>query len=102
MQTHGWFRIVTSSPLGPKASIGESGCRRSTEHPLRGSAGGIGGAVQLVILGGELGFFVEHELVDGVNAVLQGVEAGCRLTRRGAAALEVKLAGQHHNPSGDG
>jgi hypothetical protein len=41
---------------------------------------GIGGAVVFVVFGGELGeifgFFVEHDLVNGVDAVLEGVEAG--------------------------
>jgi len=51
---------------------------------------GIGTAVVLVIFCGELGevlgFFVEHDLVDGVNAVLQGVEAGYGLACGGARA----------------
>ncbi len=42
------------------------------------------------ILGGELGeilrFFVEHDLVNGVDAVLQGVEAGHGLARGGAGS----------------
>jgi hypothetical protein len=49
---------------------------------------GIDGAVVFVVFGGELGevfgFFVEHDLVNGVDAVLEGVEAGGRLARSGA------------------
>jgi hypothetical protein len=49
---------------------------------------GIGGAVMFVVLGGELGeifrVLVEHDLVDGVDAVLQGVEAGCGFGPGGA------------------
>jgi hypothetical protein len=44
---------------------------------------GIGGAVLLVVFGGEFGEifggFVEHDLVNGADAVLEGVEAGCGL-----------------------
>jgi hypothetical protein len=51
---------------------------------------GIGGAVVFVVFGGELGeifgFFVEHDLVNGVDAVLQGVEPGYGLARGGARA----------------
>ena len=51
---------------------------------------GIRGAVQLVIFGGEvgeiLGFFVEHDLVNGEEAVLQGVESGDGFSRGGARA----------------
>jgi hypothetical protein len=45
---------------------------------------GIGGAVVLVEFGGEigeiLGGFVEHDLLLGIDAVLEGVEAGRGLT----------------------
>jgi hypothetical protein len=38
----------------------------------------------LVVFGGELGEifggFVEHDLLSGIDAVLEGVEAGCGLT----------------------
>jgi hypothetical protein len=51
---------------------------------------GIGGAVVFVVFGGEFGeifgFFVEHDLVNGVDAVLQGVEAGYGFARSGAGA----------------
>jgi hypothetical protein len=45
---------------------------------------GIGGAVMLVVFGREpgeiFGGFVEHDLVLGIDAVLEGVEAGRGLT----------------------
>ena len=51
---------------------------------------GIGGVVMFVVFGGELGEilggFVEHDLVNGVDAVLQGVESGCGLSRGGAGS----------------
>jgi len=51
---------------------------------------GIGGTVQLMILGGELGeifgFFIEHDLVDGVDAVLEGVESGNGFSSGGAGS----------------
>ncbi len=50
---------------------------------------GVGGAVLLVVLGGELGEiaggFVEHDLVNGEDAVLRGVVAGCGLALGGWA-----------------
>jgi hypothetical protein len=49
---------------------------------------GIGGAVVFVVFGGELGEiaggFVEHDLVNGDDAVLHGVVAGCGLALSGA------------------
>ena len=51
---------------------------------------GIGGTVMFVVFGCELGeifgFFVEHDLVNGVDAVLQGVETGYGFARGGARA----------------
>jgi hypothetical protein len=51
---------------------------------------GIGGVVVFVVFGGEIGeifgFFVEHELVDGEDAVLESVESGHGLARGGARA----------------
>ena len=61
---------------------------------------GIGWVVMFVVLGGKLGeifgFFVEHDLVNGEDAVLQGVEAGLGLACGGAGAgrfLRVGAAG---------
>ena len=61
---------------------------------------GIGGAVVFVVFGGELGeifgFFVEHDLVDGVDAVLEGVETRYGLARGSAGTgrfLRVGAAG---------
>jgi hypothetical protein len=49
---------------------------------------GIGGAVVFVVFGAELGEilggFVEHDLVLGMDAVLEGVVAGCGLALGGA------------------
>ena len=49
---------------------------------------GIGGAVVLVVFGGEsgeiAGGFVEHDLMNGDDAVLHGVVAGCGLALGGA------------------
>ncbi|MGA3238232.1 MAG: hypothetical protein ABSG03_18220 [Bryobacteraceae bacterium] len=51
---------------------------------------GVGGAVVFVVFGGELGeilgFFVEHDLVDGVDAVLESVETGGGLAGGGAGS----------------
>jgi hypothetical protein len=51
---------------------------------------GIGGAVVFVVFGGELGevfgFFVERDLVDGVDAVLESVETGGGLAGGGAGS----------------
>src|SRR5580700_2041252 len=48
---------------------------------------GVGGAVMFVVFGGELGeifgFFVEHDLGMGEDAVLHGVVAGCGLALSG-------------------
>jgi hypothetical protein len=90
----------------PADSLRASACAGHGPAPLglgvdREAALGIGGAVQFVILGGELGeilgFFVEHDLVDGVDAVLQGVESGSGLTCGGARFgrfLRVGAAGR--------
>jgi hypothetical protein len=49
---------------------------------------GIGGGVLLVVFGGEfgeiVGGFVEHDLVNGADAVLEGV---CRLSRKGSFVI---------------
>jgi len=49
---------------------------------------GVGGVMVLVVFGGELGeifgFFVEHDLGGGEDAVLQGVVAGCGFPFGGA------------------
>jgi hypothetical protein len=51
---------------------------------------GIGGVVVFVVFSGELGeilgFFVEHDLVNGVDAVLQGVETGYGFARGSAGS----------------
>ena len=51
---------------------------------------GIGGVVVFVVFGGQLGQilggFVEHDLVVGIDAVLEGVEAGCGFASGGARA----------------
>ena len=48
---------------------------------------GIGGVVVFVVFGGELGEivggFIEHDLVFGVDAAFEGVEAGCGLALGG-------------------
>jgi hypothetical protein len=45
----------------------------------------IGGVVVVVVFGGELGeilgFLVEHDLVNGIDAVLESVESGCGFAR---------------------
>ena len=49
---------------------------------------GVGGVVVFVVFGGEIGeifgFFVEHDLGCGEDAVLEGVEAGCGFSLGGA------------------
>ncbi len=51
---------------------------------------GVGGGVVFVVFGSELGeifgLFVEHDLVNSVDAVLEGVEAGCGFAGGGARA----------------
>jgi len=62
---------------------------------------GVSGAVLFVRFGGELGeifgLFIEHDLVDGVDAVFQSVEAGLGLACGGAGTggfLRVGAAGR--------
>ena len=77
---------------------------RAAEAPLAGDERidqeallGVGGAVLLVVFGGKLGeipgFFVEHDLLNGVDAVLEGVKAGCGLTGGGAGSGRLLCVG---------
>jgi hypothetical protein len=63
--------------------------------------GGIGGAVVFVVFGGEIGEifggFVEHDLLLSIDAVLEGVVAGCGLARGSARTCRGLLSSCHKN-----
>jgi hypothetical protein len=82
------FHIFRQEGVGGGVPELGFGAAHAAEAPLAVDEGideetliGIGGAVVLVVFGGELGEtfggFVEHDLMRGVDAVFPGVETGC-------------------------
>jgi len=102
------FRMLSEKSIGRLFPENGFDATHAAEAPFVVNQGideealvGVGGAVVLVVFGGELGEivggFVEHDLVVGMDAVLEGVEAGCGFAGGGARAggfLRIGAAGR--------